>query len=247
MSPTLLVLLLAAPPQATLLVVDGWAVASVDGGRWSAPSRSTVCAGRELRLYAMREAGAASSAPRVVRCAVEDEQFPELVLLEPKPSAPVLEWSGTRTPTAARATIVPLGSSVYRAVVQRHVGAARRRAHLHDVRRVDLDGDGTEEVVLIASSRARGDQGASHPQDWSLVAVHFIDGKGVRTRDLVRHDRTGEQLGPSEQVLHGLVDVDGDGTVELVIEDRDPWGQSLEVWRFRAGKLERLSQVGMGE
>ena len=43
------------------------------------------------------------------------------------------------------------------------------------------------------------------------------------------------------------MDLDGDGRIELVLEDRDPWGIAVEVWRFDRGKLSSLAKVGTGE
>ncbi len=54
-------------------------------------------------------------------------------------------------------------------------------------------------------------------------------------------------VGPAEITLRGLMDLDGDGRIELVLEDRDPWGIAVEVWRFDRGKLSSLAKVGTGE
>ncbi len=253
MSWLLALVVLAAPPPPTVLVIDGQTIATVDAGKWAAPARARVCAAK-LELHGATASPGAKG--RAVACEPEDEQVPDAVLLAPAGKTGALEVSRPLGPPPRAATPVAATSATYLDVVKAHLATVpapgkkkRPPALLLDLRRVDLDGDGTDEVLLVASSRRVGDTQPARPEDWSLALVRYVDAasKAPRIVELVRHDGTGEQRGPAELVVRGLVDADGDGALEIVLEDRDPWGVSYEVWRFARGAVTRLTQAGMGE
>lgn len=246
-SPLLALLLAAAPspsPAPTLVVLDGWVVASFAEGRWSAPERKRICE-TSWQLYPISGPGE----PRKVTCSAEDESAPESVYLTPakSPGSGQLELSA-RPPVSPRTPVVlPKDSKLYLDVLKKHLGKKRLGPQIHQLERVDLDGDGTDEVLFVASSRAVGEQSPARPDDWAIAGIRWVEGKTPKILELARHDKTGEQLGPAELRLLGAVDLDGDGRLELILEDRDPWGQSVEVWRFDRGKLSSLAKVGAGE
>lgn len=240
----LLAVLLAAAPTPTLVVLDGWVLASVVGGQWSAPDRARICQ-VPWQLYQV----AGPSEPRKVTCSAEDDAPPETVFLTPASSLGTGQLELSAKPAASPRTkaSLPKDSRLYVDVIKKHLGKKRLPPQIHWLERVDLDGDGTDEVVFVASSRAPGEQSPARPDDWAIAGIRYVEGKVPKIVELARHDKTGEQLGPAEITLRGLVDLDGDGRIEVVMEDRDPWGIGVEVWRFDRGKLSALAKVGTGE
>ncbi len=86
-------------------------------------------------------------------------------------------------------------------------------------RLVDLDGDGTPEVIVVETLATKGAQ----------LAVYDASGKIAATPHI---GRTNRWLAPI-----GAADLDGDGFVEIAYIDRPHLAKTLRVWRFEAGAL----------
>ncbi len=107
--------------------------------------------------------------------------------------------------------------------------------------RVDLEGDGKEEVLFVLDS---------HPGQWpmgkkglsyAVVGVRRIaaDG-GVETLPLFSHQEqmTGESATDHLRgTLEGVTDLDGDGKLEVVVTDAYYEGSGTAVWRVQAGEV----------
>ncbi|MFO0725231.1 MAG: VCBS repeat-containing protein [Myxococcota bacterium] len=235
-------LLLSAP---TLVAVDGWVIATHAGASWTAPDRQEICARPKLELF---PADDPKAAPRAVRCEA-DEEGALTLSPAPKSGSGTLELSAPLPARPREIKAQPLDSKIYRAVLKDHLGPKMPPPILQDLRRVDLDGDGSEEVLILGASRKPEDNSPKRPNDWAVAVVRFVDAasKQPRLLELIRHDHTGEQLGPATLRVIALADLDGDGHLEIILEDRDPWGVAMTTWRFDRGKLTKLSEVGVGE
>lgn len=92
-------------------------------------------------------------------------------------------------------------------------GAARLTANL----RIDLDDDGIDEVLLAASNLEPGASAA--PDSYSLVLLRKSTVSGVYTR-LLSHTLLPDGCGDCMPAVHrigGLVDLNGDGNVEVIV------------------------------
>jgi hypothetical protein len=126
--------------------------------------------------------------------------------------------------------------------------------------RADLDGDGTDEVIVAATSASPPDQDWD-PREASVVFVRTVRGSGVETtalaarvprRDDVRIVRFGEvdlvarydaddflYAGSFRADIGTIADLDGDATMEVVIP-RGYWeGGDVSIWRITAGSTPR--------
>ena len=86
-------------------------------------------------------------------------------------------------------------------------------------RLVDLDNDGTPEVLVIETLASAGAQLAVYDHTGKIAATPHIG-------------RTNRWLAPI-----GAVDLDGDGAVEVAYIDRPHLAKTLRVWRFEDGAL----------
>ncbi len=86
-------------------------------------------------------------------------------------------------------------------------------------RLVDLDQDGTPEVVVVETLNTAGAQLAIYDETGKIAATPHIG-------------RTNRWLSPI-----GAADLDGDGLVEVAYIDRPHLAKTLRVWRFEAGNL----------
>lgn len=98
-------------------------------------------------------------------------------------------------------------------------------------RLVDLDNDGHNEVIVVATHRDKGARleiygGATNDQPLRLLAATPYIG------------RTHRWLAPI-----GAADLDGDGTVEIAYIDRPHLAKTLRIWRYESGSLTEVASV----
>jgi len=114
--------------------------------------------------------------------------------------------------------------------------------------RADLDGDGTDEVV-IAASRGSDDLGwAARAGDYSVVFARKLVGGTVRTivLDQEYHPRANPQAVPNVYALAGAWDLDGDGQLEIMVRGRYYEGDWTTLYRLRGTTAQTLVSVGCG-
>lgn len=108
--------------------------------------------------------------------------------------------------------------------------------------RIDLDGDGREEVVLSATFYKKKDDDTSKRGDYSFVLVRKIV-KGKAQNLLLAGDIitkiTGDEP-PSEYQISAIADLNGDGRMEIVVASSYYEGDSAEVYEMKANGFVRV-------
>ena len=139
-----------------------------------------------------------------------------------------------------------------------YAGAVRQILVQHGIRnpvamvtgamRVDLEGDGTDEVV-VAATRGTGDGGwSAGAGDYSIVFVRKLARGAVRTIMLEEeyHPRASEQAVPNAYTIAGAWDLDGDGRFEIVIRGGYYEGDWTTLFRVRGTTAQELVTAGCG-
>jgi hypothetical protein len=90
----------------------------------------------------------------------------------------------------------------------------------------DMDGDGSPEVIVVQSNRRLGAKLAIYDET-GLIADTPIIGRANRW------------LAPL-----GAADLDGDGVIEVAYIDRPHLAKTLRIWRFVAGELIHVADLG---
>lgn len=90
---------------------------------------------------------------------------------------------------------------------------------------VDLDGDGSPEVIVVETDVNKGARLAIYHEGGLIAATPFIG-------------RTHRWLAPI-----GAADLDGDGFVEIAYVDRPHLAKLIRVWRFKDGKLKLAGEL----
>ncbi|WP_247742931.1 VCBS repeat-containing protein [Shimia sp. R9_1] len=92
-------------------------------------------------------------------------------------------------------------------------------------RLVDVDGDGSREVIVVESSQTKG----------ARLAIYDAKGFRVATPHIGTRNRW---LAPI-----GAADLDGDGHVEIAYIDRPHLAKTLRVWRFEDNQLNEIATL----
>lgn len=118
--------------------------------------------------------------------------------------------------------------------------------HLNAAWSVDLDGDGTQEVLLEGASEGFNEEKTANPApgDYSVVLLRSVSKSGVKTSVLYagfKHD-----MGLDFAQIRSIVDLDGDGRMEIVLSHDYYEGQAAALFTYRKGKLTKVAEVGAG-
>lgn len=144
---------------------------------------------------------------------------------------------------------------VYRNLVAellKRKGIRRPQVNIVKVVRVDLEGDGTEEVIINATRVNRWENGSITPNpdagDYSLVMLRkMINGK-VQTimLDEEYHPKTERFTAPNEYNLVAVLDLNGDGVMEIVNSGAYYEGDWKTVYSIKGNKAEDVLGCGCG-
>lgn len=149
-------------------------------------------------------------------------------------------------------------SPVYRAAVAellRRNGIAGPQVIIDKVLRIDLDGDGTDEVLINATRAKRWESGDlsndSNPGDYSVVLLRkvvkgkvqtiVLDGEyHLKSRD---HETEGP---PNVYEIAAVLDLNGDGRMEVIVQGGYYEGDWKTVYAFNGSKVENVFGCGCG-
>jgi hypothetical protein len=134
------------------------------------------------------------------------------------------------------------------AEILRQKGLARPQVRLTQVIRVDLEGDGADEVLVSATYYARGLTAGASPGDYSLVFLRRVVKDKVVTH-LIAGDffPKGVKFGaPGEHRVGAVLDLNGDGVLEIVLFGRYYEGDWVTSYRLEGDKVIETIFTGCG-
>ncbi|HZI48853.1 MAG TPA: hypothetical protein VFD75_13735 [Pyrinomonadaceae bacterium] len=123
-------------------------------------------------------------------------------------------------------------------------GIRKPEVEINQGYKIDLDGDGKDEVVIIASHFKQGVgelTGIGHGTatgDYALVLVRKIVNEQVRNIFIIKDIRRGRNEGPLVRGYHlsAIADLNGDGVMELVLYDAYHEGSASHVVEIKRVK-----------
>ncbi len=250
----------AVPPavaaQAIHPVVDvrgGYLLGARVNGAWRDGQgvARQVRAGRRYRVFGpAAELGVATG----TRAESMDEPCPETFGVELSPA----RGAGEIAVDAAWNVIPRRVTRLSRSAADGYRDAVREILARHGIRnavprvsgavRVDLDGDGTEEVIVSAHRQTGNGSFTVGSGDYSVVFVRKLVGGTVRTLMLEEeyHPRARPETTPNDFTIVGAYDLDGDGASEVVTRSRYYEGGSTTVHRIRTLAAQKLVSAGCG-
>jgi len=139
-------------------------------------------------------------------------------------------------------------------------GIDKPKVKIESILRVDLDGDGEEEVLISATNYFQKDEGApmrSPAGSYSMVLLRRVVAGKVETQ-LVEgefHPKAYPGKGtdddasfdaPNAYKVIALLDLDGDGKMEIVVRSDYYEGGATTIYRCNPKKVEELLSVACG-
>jgi len=135
-----------------------------------------------------------------------------------------------------------------KAVLSEH-GIDRPDVKLTQLLRVDLDGDGTDEVLTCATRYLPSEvPSAPRAGDYSVVTLRSVIGTKVQTQ-LVNGEvyaKADLNAAPNTYEIAGLLDLNGDGKLEVLIRSSYYEGGGMTVWQMQKGKLVQVLSIECG-
>ncbi|HEX6125598.1 MAG TPA: hypothetical protein VFZ23_09535 [Pyrinomonadaceae bacterium] len=146
---------------------------------------------------------------------------------------------------------IDLNNGTYKTVVAnflRKKGVARPVVKITEAFRVDLEGDGVDEVVLAATYYRKGLSSDAAVGDYSFVIVRRAVGKIV-TDHLLTGDFVLKRVdfgAPTENHISAIADLNGDGKMEVVLYGFYYEGDFASAFEMRNGKPVKIKEFEIG-
>jgi len=134
-------------------------------------------------------------------------------------------------------------------------GIGQPQVKIDNIIRVDLDGDGEEEVLISATNYLNDKRVPmrSPAGSYSMVILRRVFAGKVETqlvegefhpKAYVRKEDSFDA--PNAYKVIAVLDLDGDGKMEIVVGSRYYEGEATTIYRCDAKKCEQLLSVGCG-
>ncbi len=234
---------------------SGFVIGAHTKGEWftSEMSGKALEAGRKYRLFTLSgeigEATGGKAAPDLDLCPeVWVQTFAPAI--EKQAIAVSAPWNPLpRTAKAADAT-----QEVYvKAVREFLIGKGIRNPVVKVTQhlRVDLDGDGEEEVLLSATHYSGKEEELLHSPaagNYSCVLLRRVVRGKVQT-SLIQgefHLKANSSATPNRHEILGLLDLSGDGRLEIIVQAAYYEGATLTVWHLAPDRLRKALEFGCG-
>lgn len=181
---------------------------------------------------------------------------PFVELTPPFSGENVLAVSGVARPLPRRVEQLDRASDTYRAAATEAlatVGIVDAEPDLEQLLRIDIDGDGSDEVLLTVERQSGDTLVDAEAGDYSAVVVRRLAGSGVVTQVLSHSigdsdaDGSGGLVFVEQYRIAAVADLNGDGTLEVAVSSTYYEGSGLAVFgHTKGGDLRSVLTVGCG-
>src|SRR6266536_217628 len=184
------------------------------------------------------------------------------VSLSPKPEEGVIALAAPWNALPRKVQILDATQQVYVDAARDFLktkGIDKPQVKIESILRVDLDGDGEEEVLISATNYYQKDEGPpmrSPAASYSMVLLRRVVAGKVETQVIVgefypkAYPKAAQEEGrfdaPNAYKVIATLDLDGDGKMELVVGSNYYEGEEITIYRCDPKKVEALLSVACG-
>jgi hypothetical protein len=238
----------------------GYLLGASAGGQWLKPEAAAglIPGGEHYRLYALTGEVGNSVGGKPAKGEEGPCSDTLYVTLAPFPQGrgSLVAVAGPWNAMDRRLKIASPEAQVYReaaAEILKSKGIPNPKVNLTQVLQVDLDGDGVEEVLVSAANYERfKPEGGLTPDaqagDYSLVFLRQVVQGKVVTRIITGeyYPKAKKFNAPAEHRIIGVLDLNGDGILEIVLSGRYYEGEWVDAYRVHSAKIIKLFSMGCG-
>ena len=241
-------------------VQTGYLLGASVEGKWIKADEAAKALTDEttFHVYGMTAALGDAKAGKVKN---EDEPCPDTLSVElsPKPDKGVIAIRASWNALPRKVQTLDTTQKVYLDAVGDFLktkGIDRPKVQIENIVRVDLDGDGEEDVLISATNYFAKDKSVpmrSPAGSYSAVLLRRVVAGKVETQ-LVEgefHPKayvgTNDSFdGPNAYKVLAVLDLDGDGKMEIVVHSQYYEGEATTIYRCDPKKIDAVLSVGCG-
>lgn len=251
----------AADPHPIVEVQTGYLFGASSEGRWiqADEASKSLTDGMTYRVYglaqAVEDAKGGKPTPEDAPC----EQTLS-VSLSPKSDNGIIAIAAPWNALPRKVQLIDPTQKVYVDAVREFLktkGMIEAKVKIENIIRVDLDGDGEEEV-LISATHYPGREGVvpmrSPAGSYSMVILRRVVSGKVETQLVAgefhpkAYSSSDESSfdAPNAYKVTAVLDLDGDGKFEIVVGSQYYEGEATTIYRCDSKKIEAVLNVGCG-
>jgi FG-GAP repeat len=254
----------AADLQPIVEVQSGYLFGATTDGKWvkAEEAAKALLGEATYRIYGLTQSfGEAHGAKP--KAAEEDVCSDLLVVsLSPEPEKGVIALAAPWNALPRKPQVIDPTQKVYVDAVRDFLktkGIDQPKVKIDNIVRVDLDGDGEEEVLISATNYFKKDESVpmrSPAASYSMVLSRRVVAGKVETQLIVgefypkAYPKAAQEEGrfdaPNAYKVIAVLDLDGDGKMEIVVRSDYYEGGATTIYRYDPKKIEELLSVSCG-
>ena len=226
----------------------------VQNGRWVAPAKVKPTLKSETEFMLVGRNGVEEGGVTLAKKGEREDVCQDFTRMEfeLKQDHGVAIGSGAKWNPAPRIPkAIDRNNAAYKTAVTsflRKKGIPRPVVRIQEIFRIDLEGDGVEEVVLSATHYKKGLSSNASIGDYSFVIVRKAVGKTV-TDHLLDGDFILKKVdfgAPTENHISAISDLNGDGKMEIVLYGLYYEGEFASAYEMKNGRPVKIKEFEIG-